>query len=306
MPRLKKIDELLANFAARTPVRAGSLIVSLFGDSVSQHGNSVWLGSLIRALEPFGLNARQIRTAVFRLAEEDWLSARQFGRRSFYSLTDTGTRQYERAARRIYAGQRREWDGVWTIVIPAFLYNAEREALRRELLWQGYGQLMGGMFARPTGDRGSLDEALHEQGVTDKVIILRANTADPESAEALARLSRDRWGLDVIADRYLKFLETFEPILKSVNAARAPDPQQCFQLRTLLIHEYRRIILHDADLPDELLPEGWPGRRASELTADLYRVVHRSAMSFLTQNLRTVDGTLPGAVEEYYRRFGGI
>ncbi|MGH8246129.1 MAG: phenylacetic acid degradation operon negative regulatory protein PaaX, partial [Gammaproteobacteria bacterium] len=283
MPRLKKIDELLANFAGRMPVRAGSLIISLFGDSISQHGNSVWLGSLIRALEPFGLNARQIRTAVFRLVQEDWLGARQIGRRSFYSLTESGTRQYERAARRIYAGGRLEWDGVWTVVVPAFVRKADREILRRELLWQGYGQLTPGIFAHPAAGRRSLDEALHEQGVTDKVIVLHANSADLVSAQALARLSRDRWGLDVIAGRYLRFLETFEPILKSVNAARGLDPQQCFQLRILLIHEYRRIILHDADLPVELLPAKWPGHRASELTATLYRGIHRPAMNYLTQ-----------------------
>ena len=61
------------------------------------HGSAVWLGSLIKVLEPFGLNQRQIRTAVFRLVKEDWLVARQLGRRSYYSFTETGQRHYEKA-----------------------------------------------------------------------------------------------------------------------------------------------------------------------------------------------------------------
>ena len=306
MPGLKKIEELVAGFASRTPIRAGSLIVTLFGDSVSQHGDSVWLGSLIRVLDGFGLNPRQIRTAVFRLGQEDWLYARQVGRRSYYSLTDNGGRQYARAARRIYAGHRPKWDGVWTVVIPAFVYDADRETLRRDLLWQGYGQLAPGIFAHPAGDRRSLDEALQEQGVSDKVIVLRADVTDPASRDALAQLSRDRWGLDAIADRYLRFLDLFEPILKAVSAARTLGAEQCFQVRTLLIHEYRRIILHDADLPQELLPGGWPGQRAAELTAELYRAVHRPAMNFVLRRMENEKGALPEAGKEYFSRFGGL
>ena len=52
------------------PPRAGSLAITVFGDTVSQQGNSVWLGSLVDVMEEFGLNARQIRTAVFRLGQE--------------------------------------------------------------------------------------------------------------------------------------------------------------------------------------------------------------------------------------------
>jgi len=117
MARLKVIDALLESFQQQRPLRGGSLIITLFGDSISQHGNSVWLGSIIKVLEPFGLNSRLIRTAVHRLIQEDWLSSQQFGRRSYYSFTRVGLRRYEKAAQRIYAGGPPEWDGGWTLVI---------------------------------------------------------------------------------------------------------------------------------------------------------------------------------------------
>jgi phenylacetic acid degradation operon negative regulatory protein len=300
------IDDLLTAFARRRPTRAGSLVVTVFGDSISPHGNSVGLVSLINALEPFGLNARQLRTAVFRLVREGWLKARQKGRRSFYSLTETGVRQFTRAARRIYAAQRPQWDGNWTLVIPAQVPAGEREALRRELLWLGYGAINPGMFAHPTADRRSLNETLQERKLANQVVVLTAQTPDVVSAEGMKKLCRECWRLDQIAVCYEAFLTRFRPVLQTMRRARVPDPAQCFQLRTLLIHEYRRILLHDTDLPDDLLPADWPGREALNLTASLYRLVQHGAVGFLRRDMEAMDGPLPAPDPGYYGRFGGV
>ncbi|MEM8659491.1 MAG: phenylacetic acid degradation operon negative regulatory protein PaaX, partial [Pseudomonadota bacterium] len=64
MSLCKSTNSLLDAFREQRPLRGGSLIITVFGDAISQHGNSVWLGSIIQALEPFGLNSRLIRTAV--------------------------------------------------------------------------------------------------------------------------------------------------------------------------------------------------------------------------------------------------
>ncbi|MGH8035830.1 MAG: PaaX family transcriptional regulator, partial [Lysobacterales bacterium] len=264
------------------------------------------LVSLIGALDSFGLNARQLRTAVFRLVREGWLKSRQKGRRSFYSLTETGVRHFTRAARRIYAAHRPQWDGNWTLVIPAALPAREREALKRELLWLGYGAISPGMFAHPTGDRRSLDETLQERKLADRVVVLSAQTQDVVSAEGMKALCRECWALDRIAARYEAFLAMFRPVLQAVRRRRELDAAQCFQLRTLLIHEYRRILLHDTDLPDELLPADWPGRQALNLTTTLYTLVQHGAVKFLRQEMDAMDGALPAPDPGYYQRFGGL
>lgn len=304
MAQLPIIADLLKGFSRRRPTRAGSLIVTVFGDAISQHGNTVGLVGLIGALEPFGLNARQLRTAVFRLVQEGWLRARQKGRRSYYSLTETGVRQFARAARRIYAAHRPQWDGQWTLVIPTGVPAAEREDLKRDLLWLGYGAVTPGMYAHPTGDRRSLDETLQERRLADKVIVLSAQAGDVVSAEGMKSLSRECWGLDHVAARYGKFLATFRPVLQSLRRVKEPDTAQCFQLRTLLIHEYRRILLHDTDLPDELLPADWPGREALNLTATLYRLLDAGSVSFLRTHMEAMDGPLPAPDPGYRQRFG--
>ena len=302
----KLMEHYLKEFSRRRPVRAGSLIISIFGDSISQHGNSIWLGSLIESLEPFGLNARQIRTAVFRLVQEEWLVSKQVGRRSYYSFTDFGIRHYEKAARRIYAAKEEEWDGKWTVVVPAFISNTKREQLRKELLWLGYGSIAPGLLAHPSGDRYSLDETLQEMGVTKEVVVLKAETEDLVSRACLKQLVHNSWKLEEISIRYEKFLENYRSLTGSVRKNHKLEAQECFLIRTLLIHDFRRILLNDADLPAELLPVNWPGKTAFQLTARLYSQVHLGAKSYIMSNMETIDGHLPDVDKTYFRRFGGL
>ena len=301
------MQELLGEVSRRKPARTGSLIITVFGDSVAQHGNSIWLGSLIRLLQPFGLNPRQIRTAVFRLAREDWLVARQVGRKSYYSLSESGLRQCSRAARRIYAARQPAWDGRWTLVLVAALDGEERDQLRRELLWLGYGTLSPGVLAHPTADRSLLDEVLQRRRAAPPVVVFEARTPDPGSADSLRTLCQDCWGLDALAARYLEFVRRFRPVYQALQSSAAPLAEdRSFQLRTLLIHEYRRILLHDTDLPDELLPANWTGRMAFNLTGNLYRGVEAGAERYLAEAVETIDGGLPPPDHGYLGRFGGL
>ena len=62
---LPPIQKRLDDFRQQGRVQAGSLIISVFGDAVLPRGGRIWLGSLIRLLEPLELNERLIRTSVF-------------------------------------------------------------------------------------------------------------------------------------------------------------------------------------------------------------------------------------------------
>ncbi len=67
------VQQRLNAFRQQQRVQAGSLIITVFGDAILPRGGRIWLGSLIRLLEPLELNERLIRTSVFRLAKEQWL-----------------------------------------------------------------------------------------------------------------------------------------------------------------------------------------------------------------------------------------
>src|SRR2546422_8735646 len=97
------VRAVLRNFRAQRPLRGGSLLVTLFGDSIAPRGGVVTLGSLIQLAAPFGLTERLVRTSVARLAQDDWLTARRDGRRSEYRLTARGRQRFAEATQRIYS-----------------------------------------------------------------------------------------------------------------------------------------------------------------------------------------------------------
>lgn len=292
-------DELLA----RRPPRAGSLVVTLFGDSISAHGDAVWLGSVIAALGGFGLNPRQIRTAVCRLGQEGWLSATQRGRRSYYRYTEFGQRQYARAAERIYAAAAPSWDGRWTLVTPLGLAPPQREALRRQLGWLGFGSLPGGLLALPGNEDAALAETLAELGIADAVVTWQARA---DASAALPRLATEAWRLAETAARFRDFCRDFARLLAAVDDGAVLEPALAFRVRTLLVHEYRRILLTSTDLPAALLPRDWPGHAARELACALYHRVHAAAAWHCEQSFATLDGRLPPPRAEYHQRFGGL
>src|SRR6266567_4018068 len=97
--RRARIDRWIRREPARAPLKAKSVVVTVWGDAIAPHGGAVWLSGLIRLLAPLGLNERLVRTSVYRLVQEGWLTARQDGRRSLYRLTAAGLQRFEHAYR---------------------------------------------------------------------------------------------------------------------------------------------------------------------------------------------------------------
>ncbi|MFT4887960.1 MAG: phenylacetic acid degradation operon negative regulatory protein [Candidatus Azotimanducaceae bacterium] len=280
-----------------------SIIVTVFGDSVSQHGGSIWLGSLIRALAPLGINERLVRTSVFRLVNDRWLSVRKIARRSYYSFTDSGKSQFERVARRIYQTEQQEWDNRWTLLVLSSVPAEKKDELRKKLLWQGFGQLGHDLFAHHRFDNQSLDEIMDETSVMNDVVILHAEAHEFHSRMALKALAQEKWGIAELEGRYKRFLVIFRPVLDAIIKKIKLDPEVCFLLRILLIHEYRRILLKDRDLPIDLLPSGWPGLNARNLTVNLYSKLSPMAEDFITSELESAEGPLPKASYSFHERF---
>ena len=303
---LRSLERLRTTFFSQRPLRSASLIVTVFGDTVSQHGGRVWLGSLVRVLASLGLDERLVRTSVFRLVRDGWLSAEKAGRRSFYRFSPTGQKEYERAARRIYRERAPVWDGIWTVVIPVALPDGRKERFKKSLHWQGFGSLASGVYARPGVERRSLDETLDEMGLSERVIVTRAETLRLAGERVMHETVGHGWRVDELALRYREFLARFRPIERALKRVKTLDPRSCFQLRTLLVHEYRRILLHDADLPAQLLPRRWPGVSATRLTKGIYRQISAGAVHYVETTLEARQGLVGPAGAPYFARFGGL
>jgi len=315
-PLTKPLEALLRRFHGQRPLRGGSLLITLFGDAIAPRGGAVTLGSLIALARPFGLAERLVRTSVARLAAEGWLAATRHGRRSEYRLTESGRKLFAEATRRIYGVSPSSWDGQWTLAVlpPAGGHSpraaavktakgpGNRRNVREELRWLGFGQLSPGVYAHPTC---TLEEArgwLVTVGCGNHCWLLKSAT---EGLAADRRLAAEGWNLAEIARRYRRFRDAFAPVDGAVRESDALPPQAAFLVRTLLVHEYRKIHLQDPLLPPALLPAEWVGTAAYELTAGLYAAVFAAAERFLSETARTIEGGLPQAGPEVHARFGG-
>ena len=131
-------------------------------------------------------------------------------------------------------------------------------------------------------------------------------TTAPTSAEANRQLAALGWDLSDLAGRYRRFIAQFAPTLAALEARGRPAALASFLLRTLLIHEYRKIHLRDPLLPAELLPAGWVGADAYRLCRSIYARLAPIAERHLTQHAGRLDGPLPAADAEFSARFGGL
>lgn len=294
------LDRFLQQRMQDGNIRSTALLITFFCDVVTQHGGEIWLGSIIHALSPLGINERLTRTSVFRLVQDGWLQARKQGRRSYYCLTQTGQNYYQRAASRIYASQPVEWDGNWTLLLTSMTPEKQRDTLHRGLLWLGYGRISAGVYALPGNQKPALDQLLSDLQLEDKIINMQAHTDD---AEGLQKLVLSRWKLDELRQRYKSFTHQYRASLKSLKSSGPANGHSLLLLRVLLIHEYRRILLSDPELPAAMLPTSWDGYIAQALSGEIYRQIATTSAQWVNRELLNADGLLPGGQGILKNRF---
>jgi phenylacetic acid degradation operon negative regulatory protein len=94
---------------------------------------------------------------------------------------------------------------------------------------------------------------------------------------------------------YESFISLFRPILPLLRDCDPAEltPERCFQIQLLLIHFYRRVVLKDPLLPEELLPAHWAGQTARQLCINIYQRVSPGALAFVSEKGESSVGELP-------------
>ncbi|WP_061709221.1 phenylacetic acid degradation operon negative regulatory protein PaaX [Pseudenterobacter timonensis] len=308
MNHMSKLDAFIQHAVSSVPISGTSLISSLYGDSLSHRGGEIWLGSLAALLEGMGFGERFVRTALFRLNKEGWLDVSRIGRRSFYRLSDKGLRLTRRAEHKIYRAAQPAWDGKWLLLLSEGLDKATLLDVKKQLIWQGFGTLAPSLMASPSQKLADVQQLLHEAGVAENVICFEAHSPLALSRAALRARVEECWQLTEQNTLYENFIELFRPLLSLLKeaGAEALTPERCFQIQLLLIHLYRRVVLKDPLLPEELLPAHWSGQHARQLCINIYQRVAPGALAFVSEKGETSVGELPAPGALWYQRFGGL
>jgi phenylacetic acid degradation operon negative regulatory protein len=285
------VATLVEGFHARPPLRVWSLIVTIFGDVVAPRGGDIWAGSLQELLSLMRIDAAAVRAALSRLARDGWLDRAKVGRLSYYALSDEGRRAFGPALARVY--RRHRAGGAPRLRLVVLPEGEERLALRDAALKSGYGALgpmvlVGTTESPPLGGPGAKG-----------LVHLDATLASGSPRDLVARA----FDLAPLAGRYHGFLRDFTPLAEALERGETLSDEAAVVARVLLIHAFRRLILRDPMLSDDLLPGDWPGDAARALTARLYALLRPASERWIAANGRGRDGDMPPAGQDEAARF---
>jgi phenylacetic acid degradation operon negative regulatory protein len=235
-------------------MNARSALFDVYGDHLRGRGDQAPVAALIRLLDPVGVAAPAVRTAISRMVSEDWLEPVALDGGRGYRATQRAIRRLDEAADRIYRQTDRHWDGSWQLVfVNSPNDRAARVRLRADLAFMGYAELSADVWVSPFPRR-ELASVLEHSRATARTA--HADRFDPPPTEA--------WDLSALRAAYDAWPAAAEALVEQHESAHSDPDKAAFAARFHLVHEWRKFLFADPGLPDELLPADWPGRAASD------------------------------------------
>lgn len=274
-PDESSVLDTIASWSAKPDTSARSVLVTIFGDTVLPVSQDVWMSQLFQLTESFGFSDRLVRTSMFRLAGEGWLTNERVGRQSRYTLTDLAVAESTRANHRIYEVTAADWSGSWTLVLldHSGLSTEEQATMSEHLTWNGFVRLGRGLLGSPTISANEVDELCSLLEPTSRVPVATAQFEDLEQLVDDGFFSTG-FNTPAMASVYEDFVHFYEPLIGDEDIG---EPMVAFTLRTMLVHDIRRIRLRYPDVPAQLLPPDWVGDRADHVASELYPRLSASA-----------------------------
>jgi phenylacetic acid degradation operon negative regulatory protein len=263
-------------------VNARSALFDLYGDHLRSRGGRAPVAALVRLLAPLGVAAPAVRTAVSRMVRQGWLDPVRLPSGPGYALTPRAVRRLDDAAARIYRTSVPDWDGRWHLLLmPRGQSRAVRERVRAGLTFLGYGPLDETTWVAPRPSE-EVDTVLAAERV-------RADRFSASHDGDDRDLVRRAWDLDGLGRAYRLWLE--EAAATVDGAGPDATDEAAFAARSRLVHGWRKFLFLDPGLPRSLLPEDWPGDKATDFFHDESERLAPAARRF-------VDACLPASRKE--------
>lgn len=301
-----EVDEYLKSLLEEMAPKAKSLIITFFGDTVFPYGGTIWLGSLVKFMEEFDISEKLTRTSIFRLTKEGWLSSKKFGRESYYSLSDLAIDRFIKAHYSVYAYNEKETDKDWIVILTNVVEATKEIELSKILKKEGFANPSKYTYIHPNYKMEYMQDILLHNKLQNDVILIKGPIHMPMTKEVIKNMTHTYWDLKDVEQRYQEFITKFRKVFSLKTPIEDFTPKQCFMLRILLIHEYRRALLFDPKLGNDLVPIDWLGKASSSLVESIYSYIHNQSNLYVKEKLLTVGGNIPKLDEFYFNRFGGI
>jgi phenylacetic acid degradation operon negative regulatory protein len=280
------VNDVLRRRSVGAPA-ARSMLLTVLGEYALPRHEGLWQESLVSALTTVGYSAAAARQAVVRSTKDGWLSGERIGRRSRMRLTEPTRELLRGGAARIYGfGGPVAWDRRWLLVVLRVPENRRelRYRVKTQLAWAGFGSLGGGLWVTPHVTREHLaSQAVAQADPEIQALSFRAELGDLGDP---SRVIGAAWDLPTLRAQYEQFVDDFSML-------EPEDDTSTFAAQTNLVHAWRRFPFIDPDLPDEVLDDDWPRRRAHELFRDRHERWNRTAQEHFDR--LAGDGDAAGA-----------
>ena len=261
------IDEVLPDDAGGVDLprrQAGTapqnLLVTLLADYGLRHQGVWWPSAgVVSLLGEFGVSATAARATVSRLSRRAVLHISRDGRRTSYQLTPEAAAALTIGGRRIarFAADADSWDGRWTLVAFAGAGDGGNgRRLRARLRWLGYGCVYDGLWASARADPAFTVASLGESRPVALTVFRSREVVLPEAN----RSPLEAWDLAGVAGEYHSFVQEWGWL--ATQRGERVRGSQALVARTRLMDAYRRFPALDPQLPQRLMPAGWPREQA--------------------------------------------
>jgi len=273
----KQLDTLVAQLHASGSLKVWSLIITFFGDSIVNRGGNVSANTVHTVLDRVSIGSGAVRTAFSRLAGDGWVQRQKQGRRSYFQLTEKGMLLFSDAAQRIYA--------------PVEGANAQS------------GSWLLGMHV----DKTALNNFPDANAIllpNRSLLVFNPDNKTKKAASDLGLLSLTGHLNDVpewVAEHlrpadWEQQIQALQTTFSKVAGYPPSDPLSCLATRTLLIHQWRRLLLRYPPLPSALKGRSLQVENESrKFVGDLYHRLSKLAESWLVEQGTCISGRLPNA-----------
>lgn len=254
---------------------ARSLLLTILGEFVLPSGEPMWTATAVQVMAGLGVEEKAARQALARTAADGWIAPLRAGRQVRWRLTGPGQRLLTDGAERIYSfsAEGPAWDGRWLVLTVAVPESQRqlRHQLRTSLSWAGFGSPAPSLWvATDTGREAEAKQILNSLGLEGAAYSFTGPFGSIGSARTLVDQA---WSLGAVAERYQDFIAEFQK-------PRPQPGEETMLTQIRLVHEWRRFPFLDPQLPSDLLPPKWIGKRAAALFQELHGRWHTRAQRY--------------------------
>lgn len=254
-----EFDEIVEELTRCGQNRTWSIIVTIFGD-LAQNPLDEISGPLLSSLtSKIGIKPQAMRVALHRLRRDGWIVTEKLGRTSKHRLSKFGLEQSAIASPRIYSRES-EVPTQWHILITDPLAPKTNHTLGK----RGYLSVRNGVYIGegkaptiPTND------LVLEGNLSSIPDWLKTAVADPETIQ-----------------EYTQLVENITFVNDILVRGYIPSQIEVAIIRTLIVHNWRRIVLRQSDLSVEFLKID-PAAQCRKLVWEMLKRLEKPSISSL-------------------------